>query len=63
MKKVIGQAAAASPISAFLAWVWNSYNPEHQMPAEVAGALGGLVGPAVAYLVSWLPHPHPDGGA
>ena len=58
MKKVIGQSAAAAPLAAVLAWAWNMSVPESPMPAEVAGAMGGLVGPMVAYLVSWLPHPN-----
>ena len=58
MKKVVGQSAAAAPLAAVLAWAWNISFPEAQMPAEVAGAVGGIIGPVVAYMVSWLPHPN-----
>lgn len=57
MKRVAGHAGTSAPVAALIAWLWNAYNPEHQMPAEVAGAIGGLVGPVVAYIVSWVPKP------
>lgn len=60
MKKVVGQAGAAAPIASVIAWAWNISFPQAQMPAEVAGAIGGVVGPIVAYGVSWLPSPNLD---
>ena len=58
MKKVVGQSAAGAPLAAVIAWAWNIHNPDMAMPAEVAGAVGGMIGPIVAYLVSWLPSPN-----
>lgn len=54
---VKGQAVAAAPLAAIIAWAWNGSFPDMQMTVEVAGAMGGVVGPAVAWLVSWLPAP------
>jgi len=56
-KKIVGQTAAGAGVASVTAWVWNINYPESQMPAEVAAALGGVIGPAIKYLVSWLPHP------
>ena len=58
MTRVVGQSAAGAPFAAVLAWAWNMSFPDMQMPAEVAAPLGGLVGPIIAYLVSWLPSPN-----
>jgi len=60
MKKVVGQASAAAPLAAVIAWAWNIKFPEAAMPAEVAGAIGGIIGPVVSYGVSWLPSPTSD---
>ena len=57
MKKVVGNTAAATPLAAVVAWGWNILYPETPMSAEVAVSLAGLLGIAVAYAVSWLPHP------
>ena len=61
MKKITGNAAIAAPVGAVLAWAWNGFISEPQMSAEVAAALSPLVGAALAYLVSWLPHPNQEG--
>ncbi len=57
MKRVVGQSATAASLGAVVAWFWNGMLPDFQMTPEVAGALGGIIGPVVAYLVSWLPQP------
>ncbi len=57
MKRVAGQTAGGAAVAAMIAWLWNGFVGEPAMTAEVAGAMGGLVGPVVAYLVSWLPDP------
>lgn len=57
MKKVQGQMAAAAPLTALIAWAWNGSFPDMQMSVEVAGAMGGIVGPIVAWAVSWIPKP------
>lgn len=59
-KKVQGQIAAAAPLAGLIAWGWNLNFPEAQMTVEIAGMLGGIVGPVVAWFVSWVPHPHAE---
>lgn len=54
-KRVVGQVAIGAPVAAVAAWLWNGSFPEFQMPAEVAAAVGGLLGPAISWAVSWLP--------
>ncbi len=54
-KRVVGHATAAGGSAVVLAWLWNSYVPEHQMPAEVAAGLAPLVGAVLAWAVSWVP--------
>lgn len=54
-KKVLGQSAIGAPVAAVAAWLWNGSFPEFQMPAEVAAAVGGLLGPIISWAVSWLP--------
>lgn len=61
-KKVVGQSAGGASLAAIIAFLWNGYIREPAMTAEVAGALGGLVGPLVAYLASWAPHPENGAG-
>ena len=61
--RVKGSASVSGAVgAAVIAWTWNGFVPESfpQMGPEVAAAMGALVGPVVAYLVSWLPHPHPE---
>lgn len=55
--KVKGQAMAAAPLAVVVVWAWNAYFPETQMPAEVGGALGAVIGPLAAWIVSWAPTP------
>ena len=61
MKKITGNAAIAAPVGAVLAWAWNGFVIEPQMSPEVAAALSPIIGVALAYLVSWLPHPNSEG--
>ena len=60
-KSPAARVAASSIISGgsagLVAWLWNGFVVAPQMPAEVAAILAGLLGPVVAYLVSWLPRP------
>ena len=56
-KKVIGQSSGGAAVGTLVAWSWNGLFPDYQMTAEVAGSLGGLLGPPIAYMVSWLPQP------
>ena len=56
-KRVIGQVGIGAPVAAVAAWAWNGYFPEFQMPAPVAAAVGGLIGPVIAWAVSWAPSP------
>jgi hypothetical protein len=56
-KKVIGQASGSSVAAGFIVWYWNGTHPEMPITAELAGGMGALVGPVLAYLVSWLPTP------
>ena len=56
-KKIIGQASGAAGAGVIVAFLWNIILPNHQMPAEVAASLGGLLGPVIAYAVSWVPRP------
>ena len=55
--RVKGQIAAGAAFAVVIAWGWNEAFPEALMPGEVGAALGAIVGPVVAYLVSWLPMP------
>ena len=55
--KVTGQTAAGAGVASVVAWAWNISFPESAMPAEVAAALGGVIGPAIKYVVGWLPAP------
>ena len=61
MKRITGQGVAAAPVGAIVAWLWNGFIPNLQMTPEVAAALSPLIGVVLAYLVSWLPHPSPEG--
>lgn len=56
--KITGQTAAGAAVAAVATWAWNVTHPEMMMPGEVAAALGGVIGPALKYVVSWLPHPN-----
>ena len=51
-----GAAAGGSSV-AVLVWIWDSYELGPKMPAEVAASLVIFLGPALAYLVAWLPSP------
>lgn len=54
-QKVGVTASSSSGAGAVVAWLWNVFLPEHQMPPEVAAAVGGLLAPIIAYFVSWFP--------
>ena len=59
--RVKGSANVSGAVGAsVIAWAWNGFVGEPKIGPEVAAAMGALVGPVVAYLVSWLPHPHPE---
>ena len=57
MKRIVGNAGLAAPAGALIAWLWNGFIGTPEMTAEVAATIGGLIGPVIAYLVSWLPAP------
>ncbi len=57
-KRIVGQTAAGAPVGALVAWAWNGTFPEMQMGVEIAAALGGILGPMIKYVVSFLPHPN-----
>ena len=60
--RVKGSASVSGAVgAAVIAWLWNGFVGTPEMGPEVAAAMGALVGPIVAYLVSWLPHPHKEG--
>lgn len=40
-----------------IVWLWNMYNPEMAMPAEVAAIFSTVIAKVVNYLVAWLPTP------
>lgn len=40
-------SAAGLGSGVLVAWLWNAANPDMQMPAEVAAAIGGIVGPVI----------------
>ena len=61
MKRITGSTATAASLAALVAWLWNGYVDDPKMTVEVAGAMGGFIGPIVAYLVSWLPRPQAEG--
>lgn len=57
--KVVGSTMAGGGVAAVIAWAWNGAFPEYPMTVEVAAVVGTtIVGPAVAWAVSWLPKPH-----
>ena len=58
LPKVAANSVLSGTAAGVVAWLWNGFVAEPQMPAEVAGALAGLLGPVLAYLISWLPRPH-----
>jgi hypothetical protein len=55
LNKVQAQSASAASVAVVIAWLWNSFLPEYEMPAEVAASLGAFVGPVGAWLLNWLP--------
>ena len=57
LSKVAASSVLSGTSAGLVAWLWNGFVGEPKMPAEVAGVLAGLLGPVIAYLVSWLPRP------
>lgn len=59
--RIKGSATVSGAVgAAVIAWAWNGFVGEPKMGPEVAASMGALVGPVVAYAVSWLPHPHEE---
>lgn len=57
-KVVPNSMLAGGGIGALVAWAWNGIFPEYPMTAEVAAVAGAtVIGPIVAYIVSWVPKP------
>lgn len=63
LPKVAADSLLAGSSAGAVAWLWNGFVGEPQMPAEVAGLLAGLLGPVIGYLISWLPRPRPPTAA
>lgn len=40
-------SGAGVGVSVAIAWAWNSWNPDMEMPPEVAAAIGAVIGPMV----------------
>jgi hypothetical protein len=50
-KKIGFGAGIGLPLAVIITWMWNSFMPESQMPAEVSAALGSLLTTAVGWIV------------
>lgn len=40
---------AGTPVSLVIVWLWNTFLPQHTIPAEVAASLGAVVSALAGY--------------
>lgn len=60
-KRIVGNpTVAGAGMGVVIAWVWNIYQPDAQMPAEVAAGIAPMIGHVIRWAVAWLPEPSKD---
>ena len=46
--------AGGAGLGALVCWAWNTFMPEHQMPAEIGAIIGGLLTPFVNQYITGI---------